>query len=204
MHEYESEQQLCLQNNLPSSTCLPVGRFYIFHSKMPTRLLPIITRFQSAGVRILHIFTNVTGLTPETALLVLWIILWYIIFLLIFIPLHKSLLRVLKKKKEKLTREYDTLRYLVAKAQKQNTTTTEFRWIKVLFDTTHPDYFHHHAEIKSEIKSIESGLWATIVDDVTRVKIEKKLKNYDSLKLFVNIFGRIISAITILVYKLFW
>ncbi|MCX6822504.1 MAG: hypothetical protein NTX91_00715 [candidate division SR1 bacterium] len=171
---------------------------------MPTRLLPIITRFQSAGVRILHIFTNVTGLTPETALLVLWIILGYIIFLLIFIPLHKSLLRVLKKKKEKLTREYDTLRYLVAKAQKQNTMTTEFRGIKVLFDTTHPDYFHHHAEIKSEIKSIESGLGATIVDDVTRVKIEKKLKNYDSLKLFVNIFGRIISAITILVYKLFW
>ena len=171
---------------------------------MPTRLLPIITRFQSAGARILHIFVNITWLTPQVATIVLLVIIWYIVLLIILIPIHTSLVRLLHKKKEILTREYDTLRYLVAKAQKQSTATTESRWIKVLFDTTNPDYFHHHAEIKQEIKSIESILWTSIIDDVTRARIENKLKNYDSLKLFVNIFWRIISAITILVYRLFW
>ena len=171
---------------------------------MPTRLQSTFTRFQSAGAWILHIFVNITGLTPQVAMIVLLVIIWYIVLLIIFVPIHKSLVRLLHKKKEKLTREYDTLRYLVAKAQKQSTPTTESRWIKILFDATHPDYLHHHAEIKQEIKSIESGLWAPIVDDVTRVRIEKKLKNYDSLKLFVNIFWRIISIITILIYRLFW
>jgi hypothetical protein len=41
---------------------------------MPTRLLSIITRFQSAGAWILHIFVNITGLTPQAAMIVLLVI----------------------------------------------------------------------------------------------------------------------------------
>lgn len=170
---------------------------------MPTRLQSTFTRFQSAGARILHIFVNVTGLTPETALIVLLVIIWYIILLIILIPIHKALVRLLKKRKEKLTREYDTLRYLVAKAQKQSTATTESRWIKVLFDNAHPDYLRQHVEMKSEILNMETNLWAKIIDDVMRAEIEKKQKKYRKLKTIVNVYGRIVSVITVLVYKLF-
>jgi hypothetical protein len=68
------------------------------------------------------------------------------------------LVRLLHKKKERLTWEIDTLRYLVAKAQQKSEKTTENKGIKILFDLPKPDYFHHLVEIKQEIKSIEGGL----------------------------------------------
>ncbi len=171
---------------------------------MPIRLINIWLRFQNAGAWILHIFTSVTGLTAENAMIVLRIIFWYIIILIIFIPLHKSLVRLLHKKKERLTWEIDTLRYLVAKAQQKSEKTTENKGIKILFDLPKPDYFHHLVEIKQEIKSIEGGLWTSIVDDVARSRIEKMYGKRKSLNTFTNVYGRIVSAITIFVYKLFW
>lgn len=145
-----------------------------------------------------------TGLTPESALIVLLIIVWYIILLLLLIPIHKSLVRLLRRKKEILTWEYDTLRYLVAKAQKQNWGDSKNKWITVLFDIAHPDYLHHHTEIKNEILNIESGLWGKIIDDTKRAEIEKKQKKYRNLDAVVNVYGRCVSVITLFVYRLFW
>lgn len=170
---------------------------------MPIRLINIWLRFQSAGARILHIFVSITWLTPQAAMIVLLVIIWYIVLLIIIIPVHKTLLRLMKRKTERLTWEIDTLRYLVAKTQQKSETATENTWIKILFDFPKPDYFHHLAEIKQEIKNMESGLWATIVDDVTRVRIEKMYGKRKSLNAFTNVYGRCVSVITILVYKLF-
>jgi hypothetical protein len=64
----------------------------------------------------------------------------------------------MKKKTERLTWEIDTLRYLVAKAQQKSEKITENKGIKILFGLPKPDYFHHLAEIKQEIKNIESSL----------------------------------------------
>lgn len=171
---------------------------------MPTRLQSIFTRFQSAGAWILHIFINVTGLSPRGALIVLLIIIWYIALLIIVIPVHKTLARLVKKRAERLTREFDTLRYLVAKSQQKSEATTEHKWIKILFDLPKPDYFHHLPEIKQEIQSLQSGLWTIIVDDATRFRIEKMYSKRKSLHAFTNIYGRCVSVITIFVYKLFW
>ena len=170
---------------------------------MPIRLVNIWLRFQSAGARILHIFVNITWLTPQAAMIVLLVIIWYIVLLIIVIPVHKTLLRLMKRKTERLTWEIDTLRYLVAKAQQKSEKTTENKGIKILFDLPKPDYFHHLVEIKQEIKSIEGGLWTSIVDDVARSRIEKMYGKRKSLNTFTNVYGRIVSAITIFVYKLF-
>ena len=170
---------------------------------MPIRLVNIWLRFQSAGAWILHIFVNITWLTPQAAMIVLLVIVWYIVLLLIVIPVHKTLLRLMKRKTERLTWEIDTLRYLVAKAQQKSETTTENKWIKILFDLPKPDYFHHLAEIKQEIVNIQTSLWTIIVDDVTRFRIEKMYSKRKSLHTFTNIYWRCVSVITILVYKLF-
>ena len=161
------------------------------------------TRLSSAGAWILHIFVNVTGLPSATAEIVLWIILWYIVGLIILIPLHKALARLLRKRKEVLTWEYDTLRYLVAKAQKQSWVASTNKGITVLFDTTHPDYLHHHDIIRSEITNIETSLWTKIIDDAQRATIEKKQKRYTGLHSIVNIYGRFLSIVTVLIYRLF-
>lgn len=177
--------------------------FYILHLKMPIRLQSTFTRFQSAGAWILHIFVSITWLTPQAAMIVLLVIIWYIVLLIIVIPVHKTLLRLMKKKTERLTWEIDTLRYLVAKAQQKSEKKTENKGIKILFDLPKPDYFHHLGEIKQEIVNIQTSLWTTIVDDVTRVRIEKMYGKRKSLNTFTNVYGRIVSAITIFVYKLF-
>lgn len=171
---------------------------------MPIRLVNIWLRFQSAGARILHIFVSITWLTPQAAMIVLLVIVWYIVLLIIVIPVHKTLLRLMKRKTERLTWEIDTLRYLVAKTQQKSETTTENKWIKILFDLPKPDYFHHLAEIKQEIMNIQTSLWTIIVDDITRVRIEKMYGKRKSLNAFTNIYWRCVSVITILVYKLFW
>jgi hypothetical protein len=59
---------------------------------------------------------------------------------------------------ETITREYDTLRYLLAQAQKKQPNATTHSGIKILFDTHHPDYPHHYDMIKTEIQSIETDL----------------------------------------------
>ena len=171
---------------------------------MPTRLLSLWLRFQSAGAWILHIVVNVTWLSPELALIRLLVIIGYIILLVILIPIHRSLLRLLHKRREVLTWEYDTLRYLIAKAQKQSGVDANNKWITALFDLKHPDYLHHHTEIKGEIFNIETSLWTKIIEDTKRAEIEQRQQKYKKLTMIVDIYGRFVSVITVLVYKLFW
>jgi len=82
----------------------------------------------------------------------------YFVLLIIGIPLHQALIRWARRKKEQLTRECDTLRYLLAKAQQKSSKVIENKGIQILFDLPKPDYVHHLAEIKQEMKSMESAL----------------------------------------------
>ena len=151
----------------------------------------------------MHIFANITGLSDEVAKVVLIIIGIYLIVLIVFIPLHKSLRKALLKRTIALTLDYDTLRYLVAKVQKNSTSTSQDKGITMLFDQTPKNYLAHHAEIKQEIQKIESNLGSTIVDAPQWTMIEKKRRKWTNLKAFTNIYGWCLSVITLFVYKLF-
>ena len=152
----------------------------------------------------MHIFINISGLSEATAQIVLLVIGIYIIILIIFIPLHKKLLGVLKQRTIALTFDYDTLRYLVAKAQQKSTITSQDKGITMMFDQTSKDYLAHHAEIKQEIQKIETSLGTTIVDAPQWTMIETKKRKRTQLKAFTNIYGWCLSVITLFVYRLFW
>ncbi len=170
---------------------------------MPIRLQSTLTRLQTTGAWLMHIFANITGLSDEVAKVVLIIIGIYLIVLIVFIPLHKSLRKALLKRTIALTLDYDTLRYLVAKAQQKSTTTSQEKGITILFDQTPKNYLAHHAEIKQEIQKIESSLGTAIVDAAQWTTIEKKRKKRTNLKAFTNIYGWCLSVITLFVYRLF-
>ena len=162
---------------------------------MPIRLQSTLTRLQTTGAWLMHIFANITGLSDEVAKIVLIIIGIYLIVLIVFIPLHKSLRKALLKRTIALTLDYDTLRYLVAKAQQKSTTPSQDKGITIMFDQTPKNYLAHHAEIKQEIQ--------TIVDAAQWTTIEKKRRKRTNLKAFTNIYGWCLSVITLFVYRLF-
>jgi hypothetical protein len=146
-----------------------------------------------ARINVATIFGTITGLSLTMASNRLLGILLYIIVLIIFIPLHRHFLKSMKKIIEQLTREYDTLRYLVAKAQQkhpdapQHSGTRAHQGIKILFDAPHPDYLHHYDIINNEVQSIEADLQTTIIDDAARKKISKLTAKRKNMTAFTDV-----------------
>ena len=171
---------------------------------MPTRLQSTFTRFQNAGIRILHIFVNITGLSPELAEIVLLVILGYIVLILLLISIHRKLLKKQKKIQENLVLLYDTIRYQVAKAQYGNPTIQDTKGVNVAIEAEHKNYPANHEAIKQEILSIEQKFGQQIISTDQWNIISKQTKKKKSVNICVQIIGRLTTVLMVGIYKLFW
>jgi len=171
---------------------------------MPTRLQATITRCQNAGIRILHIFVNITGLSPELAEIVLIVILGYVLLIVLLISIHRKLLKKHMKIYKDLVLMYDTIRYHVAHTQYGNPSIQESKGIKVMIDAEHKNYLANSEAIKQEILSMEQTLGQQIISSDQWNTVSKQTKKKKSVKIVLEIIGRFTTVITVGIYKLFW
>lgn len=132
------------------------------------------------------------------------IIVGYILLLAILLYIHSIFLKKQKKIREKLTETYDTMRYNLAQAQYKNTNIQDNKGIKITREWDKKNYFENEKEIKEELLSIEQQWEQQIISQIQRDSIKKQTHKKNILTIFVQTIGRIITIITIGIYKVFW
>ena len=133
------------------------------------------------------------------------IIIWsYIVVIAILVYIHNKLLKRHKRIHKNLVEMYDTLRYQIAKAQYENPAIQNNKGIKITIEADHKNYPANAAEIKQEILSIEQQWGKEIISKEQRDKINSQTKKKNILMLSTQILGRIITILTIGIYKIFW
>ncbi len=153
---------------------------------------------------IVHIMANISGQTEAKAGIILIGILAYIIGIVVLIILHRKITKRHKKIYENLTYLYDTIRYQVAKTQAGNPSIQDNKGIKVVIDTEHQNYLGNSKAIKEEINSLEQKLGQQIVLADQRTLLVKQTKTKKTLLIFIQLLWRIITVVTVGIYKLFW
>jgi hypothetical protein len=118
--------------------------------------------------------------------------------------IHRKLLRKHKRTHENLVLSYDTIRYQVARAQYGNPAIQDSKGIKVVMESEHENYLANAKAIKEEIFSIEQKLGQKIISDDQWNAITKQTKKKRLLMVFVQLIGRLITLLTVGIYKLFW
>ena len=147
---------------------------------------------------------NISGLAEPQAEVVLWVILGYILGISLLIFLHNKLLKKHKKNYEHLTLLYDTVRYTIAKAQYNNSIIQESKWINITIEADHKSYLANTLAIKQEILSIEQQLGQQIISVDQWMTIDEEVKKTKKTMISIQILGRIITVLTVGIYKLFW
>ena len=164
----------------------------------------IVDQLDSFRVKIVHIMANISGRAEPEAEIVLLVILWYIIFILLLMYIHRKLLRKQKKIHQNLVLLYDTIRYQVARAQYGNPAIQESKWIKVVLESDHKNYLTQAKTIKEEILSLEQKLGQQIISTDQRNVITKQAKKKNTITIFVQLIGWLITLLTVGIYKVFW
>ncbi len=165
---------------------------------------PIISQLNIFRTKIVHIMANVSWRAEPEAEMLLLVILWYIVLILLLISIHRKLLRTHRRTHENLIASYDMLRYQVAKAQYENPSIQDGAGIKTVIDAEHKSYLANSAAIKTEIQSIEQTLGQWIIAPEQRIKIQRQTKKKHRLFIFNQLIGRLITLLTVGIYKLFW
>jgi len=151
-----------------------------------------------------HMIANTGGRTePQTATWIV-IMLWYGGVLILLIYIHRKILQKQKKIHEHLVFLYDTIRYQVAKAQYGTNTIPEGKGIKIAMEADHKNYPANAATIKQEIVDIQQKIEQEIVSNEQRTIITKQSKNKNTRTILTQLIGRLITIITMGIYKLFW
>jgi len=150
-----------------------------------------------------HSIASTHGWAEQQVELWLLLILGYIVIVLLLMFIHSKLIRRQKKTHENLVILYDTIRYQLARAQYENSS-IEGDWIQIVMDAEHKNYVANAAIIKQEIVSIEKRSGQAIVTDKQRKTIHQQTKKKNRLTIVVNYIGRILTFLTIGIYKLFW
>ena len=128
----------------------------------------------------------------------------YIVLLLLLLFIHSKLLKIQRKIHENVVILYDTLRYQVAKAQYESREVEESKGIQSVMDTEHKNYLSNAKAIKEEILAIEDQLGQEIISSNQRKTIDEQTKKKNRLTVGVQTIGRIITILTIGIYKIFW
>ena len=128
----------------------------------------------------------------------------YIVLLLLLLFIHSKLLKIQRKTHENVVILYDTLRYQVAKAQYESREVEESKGIQSVIDTEHKNYLSNAKAIKEEILAIEDQLGQEIISSNQRKTIDEQTKKKNRLTVGVQTIGRIITILTIGIYKIFW
>ena len=152
---------------------------------------------------IVHIIANISGRTEAKAGMILMGILGYIIGILVLIIIHRKITKRHKKIYENLTYLYDMIRYQVTRAQAGNPSIQDNKGIKVVVDVEHQNYLANSIAIKEEISSIEQKIGQQIVSAEQRTVLATQTKKKRVLMLFVQLLWRIITVLTVGIYKLF-
>jgi len=99
--------------------------------------------------------------------------------------------------------QYDNIWYLFSQAEHDKPSQSDLQWIRIILNAKNKDYISHHDEIKNEAEKLERLINQKIIDDNQRNKINKLRKKISNLKKTETILWRIISLLTIFVYKIF-
>ena len=152
----------------------------------------------------IHIIANVSWQTAANAETRTLIILGYVVLLLLLLFIHSKLLKIQRKTHENVVILYDTVRYQVAKAQYESREVEESKGIQSVIDTEHKNYLSNAKAIKEEILAIEDQLGQEIIPSNQRKTIDEQTKKKNRLTVGVQTIGRIITILTIGIYKIFW
>ena len=128
----------------------------------------------------------------------------YVVLLLLLLFIHSKLLKIQRKTHENVVILYDTVRYQVAKAQYESREVEESKGIQSVIDTEHKNYLSNAKAIKEEILAIEDQLGQEIIPSNQRKTIDEQTKKKNRLTVGVQTIGRIITILTIGIYKIFW
>ncbi len=154
--------------------------------------------------QIVHIMGNVSGRAEPDAELLLVAILWYIVIILLLVMIHRRIVRKHERIHENLVFLYDTIRYQVARVQASNPIIQDNKGIKVIMESEHKNYLANSTAIKEEINLMEQKLGQQIVSADQRTTITKQSKKKRTLMILVQLLWRIITVLTVGIYKLFW
>lgn len=152
---------------------------------------------------IIHIMTNVSGREASQAELFLLIALGYVLLMILLIAIHRRLVKRQKNIHKNLVLLYDTIRYQVAKAQYGTPTPQGNEGINKVMTADHKNYLGNATAIKQEVLTIEQKNGQEIISADQRKTIQKQTKKKNILTIIVQGIGRIITLLTIGIYKLF-
>ncbi|MDD2537590.1 MAG: hypothetical protein PHU61_03830 [Candidatus Absconditabacteria bacterium] len=148
----------------------------------------------------------------DMGVLIFWIILTiYLIVFGIFLPLHRKILRSLKKAEQDLVQLVDKIIYLLSKAQYQSNISKRdlggdpcMALMKEIFRSGNFNYLDNIPRIKEDVAKVELLLQTQVGTEEERAQIAKLQKKMKKLIRWKKFFGRIITIFTLGIYKPFW
>ncbi len=152
---------------------------------------------------ILQNLSTITWYPTSTILLGSISIFGYIIIIGIGIIIHRKTLSIQKRNYKNSITLYDTIRYEVAKQQYLHPSSTSHQGILRIFQESNPQYNRLHSIIKEEITAIEDSIQQKIISEQQRNELEKINKKYQKYTKLQNIIWRILTILTVGIYKLF-
>ena len=142
--------------------------------------------------------------------LAVWIIvLIYAVSILIFLPLHRFILRNVKKAKQNLTTSVDEVIYLLSKAQYSLSEEQALKFdpcfalIRTMFWSGHFEYIDNLDAIKENVKKVEVLLKQRVISDEQRKKIDSQKSSLKFHTFWSKFFGYELNVLSIWIYNPF-
>ena len=142
--------------------------------------------------------------------LAVWIIvLIYAVSILIFLPLHRFILRNVKKAKQNLTTSVDEVIYLLSKAQYSLSEEQALKFdpcfalIRTMFWSGHFEYIDNLDAIKENVKKVEVLLKQRVISDEQRKKIDSQKSSLKFHTFWSKFFGYEVNVLSIWIYNPF-
>ena len=142
--------------------------------------------------------------------LAVWIIvLIYAVSILIILPLHRLILRNVKKAKLNLTTSVDEVIYLLSKAQYSLSEEQALKFdpcfalIRTMFWSGHFEYIDNLDAIKENVKKVEVLLKQRVISDEQRKKIDSQKSSLKFHTFWSKFFGYELNILSIWIYNPF-
>ena len=165
-----------------------------------------ITQLRNSYIERIDFFFH----TKWTWSTVAWVlVLLYVISILVFLPLHRLILRNVKKAKQNLTTSVDEVIYLLSKAQytlsEQQALKYDpcFALIRTMFWSGHFEYIDNLDAIKENVKKVEVLLKQRVISDEQRKKIDSQKSSLKFHTFWSKLFGYELNILSIWIYNWF-
>jgi len=160
--------------------------------------------------QIISSFSNLTWLDTYTSKVILLAVITYIFFIVVFLVVHKLIIKKSISIKANYITKYDEIWYLVslnmyefnqqAKAQwKENQL---MYWAKSIIWLQQNDYISNKKKIFQDIAKLEAYIWKKIISEELISQINWLHKNFSNSSFFQNMFWRILTILTLWLYRL--